>query len=324
MSAPAYVCNDTDDRAAWLAHRRLGVGGSDAPAILGISPFSSPAKVAAEKSGLLPDDDTETELMAWGRKVEPLLIETFLEDMEKAGQKGWTAKQSGALYRSTKPGREIMMTTLDGEVCDPAGRLGTIECKLKIFGAQEWERHGIPEHVVCQDQHATDVMDRPFSVVIGLLDGYRPRWKILERDDELLGDVIVPAELDFWQRWQDGEAFPLDVGPAAVNLDLVRRLYPEDKGTSIELKGPEYLAAATEWRLQAEARLAAEKAEKAAKAVLAGAIGDHTFGLLDNGTELSLKTTKKGPVTHKASTYRTLREVSAKQTAKRRGRRGRA
>ena len=285
--APDYICSDTADRSAWLEERRGGIGGSDAPAILGISPFSSPAKVAAEKSGLLPDGDTETELMAWGRKVEPLLIETFLDDMEKAGKKGWMAGHGGGLFRSRKPGREVMMATLDGWATDPAGRSGTIECKLKIFGAQEWDRHGIPDHVVCQTQHAADVLDRPFSVVIALLDGYRPRWKILERDDELLGDVIIPAELDFWQRWQDGEAFPLDVGPAAVNLDLVRRLYPEDKGTSIELKGDEYLAAAREWRLQAETRLAATKAEEAAKAVLAGAIGTNTYALLDNGTEPS-------------------------------------
>jgi putative phage-type endonuclease len=316
VSAPAFVC-DQSDRAAWLEHRRTGIGASEAPAILGISPFSSPAKLAAEKAGLVALNDTESELMAWGRKVEPLLLETFAEDMEKAGQKGWSVKLSGQLYRSTKPGREIMLSTLDGEVRDPAGRYGIAECKLKIFGAQEWERNGIPDHVIAQTQHAMDVMDVSFAVVIGLLDGYRPRWKIVERSQELLEDVIVPAELAWWEKYLAGEAFPMDQGPGHVNLDLVGRLYPDDDGSTVKLKGPLLLEVAEAWRGHAEVRLAATKAEEAAKAVLRQAIGDATYGILDNGQKLSLKTTKKGPVTQKATSFRTLREVAAKKGRRR-------
>jgi predicted phage-related endonuclease len=283
---------------------------------LGISPFSSPAKVAAEKSGLLPMGDEETELMAWGRKVEPLMVETFLEDMAAAGHKGWSAKTSGKMYRSQKPGREIMTTTLDGTVVDPDGRPGVMECKLKIFGSDEWVKHGIPDYVIAQTQHAVEVMDWSFSVVIGLLDGYRPRWKILERNDELIEDVIVPAELDFWRRWEAGEAFPLDQGPTGVNLNLVKRLYPEDNGKTVALKGEHYLAAARQWRTAALEKLAAKHTVEKSQAVLRDAMAGATYAILDNGTRLSLKTTKKKASVQSATSYRTLREMKHKASGR--------
>ena len=320
MIAPTFVCNDSN-RADWLEQRRSGIGGSDAPVCLGISPFSSRAKLAAEKQGLVPMGDEESELMSWGRKVEPLLIANFLDEMTAGGEKAWMAKPSGKLFRSAKPGREVMMSTPDGDVIDPAGRSGIIECKLKIFGAAEWDRFGVPEHVVAQSQHNADVKDADFALVLGLLDGYRPRWKVLERDDELVGDVIVPAELEFWEWMQAGEAFPIDEGPQAANDDLLRRLYPDDDGSTVRLEGARYVELAREWRMHAETRLAADKSEKSVKLILREALGGATYGLLDNGTELSLKTTKKAASMHKASSSRTLREVSPTQTAKRRGRR---
>ena len=211
-----------------------------------------------------------------------------------------------------------MMTTLDGIVRDPAGRVGIAECKLKIFGAQEWERTGVPDYVIAQTQHGMDVMDVSFSAVIGLLDGYRPRWKIVERSDELLGDVIVPAELAWWEKYLAGEAFPLDQGPGHVNLDLVRRLYPEDDGKTVKLKGAHLVEVATRWRAHAADRLAAEKLEKAAKVVLLEAIGTATYGVLDNGTRLSLKTQKRPEMLTKAATFRVLRETKPKSRGRKR------
>lgn len=314
MSAPTFLCDDSD-REVWLEHRRTGTTGTDCPGILGISPFTTPAKIAAQKAGLLPQDAAETELMAWGRKVEPLLIETFLDDMQKAGKKGWQARTSGKLYRCTAEGQGFMLATIDGQAVDPAGRAGVIECKLKIFGASEWEQEGIPDYVIAQTQHNGEVVDAAFCLVIGLLDGYRPRWKVMERARDLLDETIIPAERDFWARYQAGEAFPLDKGRPEVNLDLVRRLHPDDNGELVKLEGPALLKAARDWKHQSGVRLAAEKLEKAAKAVVSGAIGDATYGVLDDGTQLSWKSQTKPAGTHKSSSSRVLR-VDSEKTAR--------
>jgi len=315
MSAPQFICADAD-RDAWLEARRTGIGGSEAPGVIGISPFTTPAKIAAVKRGQLPPgDDVETELMRWGRLVEPLLLETFVADMERAGKKGWSAKVSGKLYRSTRAGREMMIVTVDGQAVDPKGRAGNVECKLKIFGAKEWESEGIPEHVIVQTLHGRDVLDAPFSVVIGLLDGYRPRWKILERDDEqeqLVGDVIVPAEQDFWRRYEAGEPFPMDVGRPEVNAAVLRRLHPTDDGKAIQLVGQEHVDLAREWRRLANERRELEKREKAAALELQRRMGDASYAILDDGTPLANKLIEVKAHQRKASRYRRLDEVTSK------------
>jgi predicted phage-related endonuclease len=246
------------------------------------------------------------------------MLQMFADEMEREGHKGWQVKLSGRMYRSTKPGREVMTATMDGQATDPAGRVGVVECKLKIFGASEWERHGIPDYVVAQGQHQADVVDGPFTLVLALLGGYRLRWRVLERDDELLGDVIVPAELDFWERYQAGEAFPIDEGAPDANADLLRRLYPEDDGTTVTLLGQEWVDAARQWRLHATAEGAHKKQAKVLKSKLQGAMGNASFAKLDGGATLSNLTVRKGEQHHKATTYRVLREVAPKKTGRRR------
>ncbi len=308
---PDFICDDSD-RGAWLEARRSGIGGSDAPVILGISSWkeSSIATLAHEKRGLLPNDEEQSELAAWGHVVEGPLLDRFIADKEKAGEKGWEAKLSGKLFRCTTPGREFMIATLDGQVKDPAGRVGTAQCKLK-FNGSEWEREGVPEDVIAQCQHEAAVADVPFFVVLVLLDRYRPRWKVIERDDEMLGDVIVPAERDFWTKLQAGEAFPLGVeGRTEADASLMKHLYPDDDGKTIDLEGEDWIAIASEWRQHAALAGSETMLAKELKTRLQVAMGTSTFARLDNGTVLSNKTVRKGAVQHKPSQYRTLKEMS--------------
>lgn len=311
MPEPTLVCDSNLDRDRWLEERRKGIGASDAPAILGLSPFASPLSIAASKQGLAPDpEDQESELQRWGRFVEAPMIAAFAEET------GWEAETSGKLYRSTEPGREFMMVTLDG-VCRATdgphkGKIGGIECKLKIFGADEWEREGVPEHVRCQNQHGMGVMGWDFFVTLGLLDGYRLRWKTIDRNDELIGDVIVPAERDFWRRIQTGEPIPADLGPTDASARALKRLHPRDTGQTIRLAGPEWLKRLDDWNAaKAEAKAASEAADRH-KLALVQAIGAATFAVLDDGRKLSLKTTDKAGYPVKPTTFRTLREVAGR------------
>lgn len=314
---PDFICDDSD-RAVWLEARRSGVGGSDCPIVLGISSWkeSSVAMLANEKRGLLPINEEQTELQEWGHVVEGPLLARFLRDKEKAGEKGWDAKLSGKLYRCATPGRDFMIATLDGQVKDPAGRVGTAQCKLKYNGA-EWERSGVPDDVLAQCQHEAAVADAPFFVVLVLLDRYRPRWKVIERDDEMLGDVIVPAERNFWNRLQSGEPFPLGVeGRPEADASLLRYLHPNDDGTTIKLEGDDWLYVVRQWRSVASVASDNTKLAKELKTRIQAAMGSSTFARFDNGTVLSNKTTSKGAATHKASTYRSLKEMTDKAARK--------
>lgn len=305
MNAPTLVVNEHADRDAWLEARRTGIGSSDAPAILGIpGAFGSAYKISALKLGLLgPEDDDESELLKWGHYSEGPMIEAFSDET------GWSAKRSGDMFRSGDPERDFQLATIDGVCQRDDGKVGGIECKLKIFGADEWERDGVPDFVVCQTQHTMGVMGWDWMVVLALLDGYRLRWKIVERQDDVIGDVIVPSERTFWQRILDGELADASIGRPDATADALKRLYPEDSGATIALEGDEYLRALAEWQQARDDEKAAKRRKDAAKNLLVAGMKDATFAQLDNGSMLTLKTTRRGEFVTKASSFRVLRQA---------------
>ena len=66
------------DRINWLELRRNAIGGSDAAAILGLSKWSSPLAVYADKLGLVPERE-DNEAMRQGRDLEEYVASRFTE-----------------------------------------------------------------------------------------------------------------------------------------------------------------------------------------------------------------------------------------------------
>ncbi len=67
-------------REDWLSYRRLGIGGSDVAAIMGISPFATNRDVYYNKIGVMPA--IEEEEANWvakevGHRLEDLVAEIF-------------------------------------------------------------------------------------------------------------------------------------------------------------------------------------------------------------------------------------------------------
>ena len=63
----------------WLEYRRRGIGGSDAAAILGISPFATARDLYYDKLKIVPFDDSESNWVAkkMGHLLEDLVAEIF-------------------------------------------------------------------------------------------------------------------------------------------------------------------------------------------------------------------------------------------------------
>lgn len=79
----------------WLKLRKQGIGGSDAGAVCGVNPYSSPMKVFRDKTS----DETEeinNEAVRQGNDLEDYVAQRF---MEAAGKK---VRRSNAMYRSEK------------------------------------------------------------------------------------------------------------------------------------------------------------------------------------------------------------------------------
>src|SRR5262245_60175121 len=67
------------NREDWLRKRMSGIGGSDAPAALGMSQWKTPLALYMEKRGETPLLEIETEPMRWGKLVEPLIRQEYAE-----------------------------------------------------------------------------------------------------------------------------------------------------------------------------------------------------------------------------------------------------
>jgi len=302
MSAAIPICHDSD-RESWLKARQEGIGGSDAPAILGQSRFAGPAKIAAIKLGYQVDDDSESELLKWGRLVEAPMMQALQEET------GIEATVDGTMYRCQIPGREFMQATLDGTARvdhDPVG----IECKLAYWTASDWDR-GVPAAVNTQVQHQMAVLDLRASYVLVLLDGYRFRWSRVERDDAFIEEQLVPMETMFWEKIQAGEIVPPTMAAPDREYEALKKLFPDHvEGKIKHLEGPEWIDVHDRWKVNKAAASQAEKAAKGYRNQLIAEIGDAEFGQLDDGTRLSLRQQTRAEHVVRKSKFRVLREVS--------------
>lgn len=110
---------DTRDmsHSAWLEARRAGIGGSDAAAILGASPWATPLSVWADKQGLTAEKP-DTIAMRFGRDAEEIVARWFAEDTGK------TVARCNAILQH--PEHPFMLANIDRQI---RGERAGLECK---------------------------------------------------------------------------------------------------------------------------------------------------------------------------------------------------
>src|SRR5262245_31903638 len=113
------------DREAWLEARRTGIGASDAPGVLGVSPWSSPFTVYCDKLGIerRPEDATHrSERLKWGALLQDPI----------ARELGNRLKLKIAIHAPTTIWRNRaepwLLASLDGET-SMDGQPGAVEIK---------------------------------------------------------------------------------------------------------------------------------------------------------------------------------------------------
>ena len=89
-------------REEWLKLRRSGIGGSDAGAICGLNPYSSPMSVYRDKT-CEELSDIDNEAMRQGRDLEDYVARRFMEDT------GLKVRRSNMLYRSEEQEVKLFM-----------------------------------------------------------------------------------------------------------------------------------------------------------------------------------------------------------------------
>lgn len=252
-------------REEWLGVRSRGMGGSDAAPAAGLSPWTPPIALWAEKRGLGVAPREETRQMHWGHLHEPTIAAEF------------TARH---------PELEVIHDTrmfqhpdLPWMIASPDRRLG-VEGVLEIKtvdkdAASEWDE-GPPVHYVCQVLHYFEVMGARFGFIAALIGGNDYREFVVERDEAAIGSIIRIEDV-FWNVNVLQGVEPRIVGTDAEARWLGKR-YPGNAGQDILLP-PEILDDLAELR-----RIKAELKEyEDAKTYLENKIkaymGDATEGL---------------------------------------------
>lgn len=207
-------------RDQWLAARRHGIGGSDALAVLGLSPYSSRYSVWAEKSGLLKDD-RDNEAMAWGRKLEPIIAEEF------EARTGIRTTTCGLMRHTDRPWQiaSVDRLTDDG---------GVLEIKTtSAYRAGDWSDDQIADAAEAQLQHYLAVTGLDHGYAAALIGGQRLEIRHVTRDDRLIR-VLTDAEAELWDMVQQGTPPALDGSDATARA--LAQLYPgADPGRTVEL-----------------------------------------------------------------------------------------
>ena len=189
----------------WLEHRKLGIGGSDASVVCGVSKYKSPVELWMEKTGQLPPQEAG-EAAYWGTQLETIVRDEFTK------RTGIEITKPTVILQSEE--HPFMLANLDG-ICEVPD-VGTCIFEAKTasaYKAGEWES-AIPDEYMLQVQHYMAVTGYQGAYIAVLIGGNTFRWKFIERDEELIS-ILIELESAFWNHVQDRTPPPLDGSDAS-------------------------------------------------------------------------------------------------------------
>ena len=180
----------------WLEYRRLGIGGSDAAAVLGISPFLTGRDLYYDKLKIVsPGDDANWVAKESGQLLEPLVAKIF------EYRTGLKAYRRPFMYRH--PQYPWMLADLDYMVDLPNGKTAILECKTtNSFGRENWWYNGseiIPLNYEAQGRHYMSVMniDRVYFCCYYTNTAEDAIIRSIDRDSTYERELIALEE-NFW------------------------------------------------------------------------------------------------------------------------------
>ncbi len=207
----------------WLEWRRKGIGGSDASIVCGVNRYKSPLELWLDKTGQIPFGEAG-EAAYWGTQLEPFVKREFTK------RTGIEIREVKQLLQSEE--HPFMLATLDGVCYDPNFGECVFEAKTaSVYKAQEWE-NTIPDEYMLQIQHYMAVTGYPATYIAVLIGGNSFKWKLIERDEELIS-MLIELESKFWEKVKNGTPPPVDGSDACA--DFLAKKFSESTKTEIQL-----------------------------------------------------------------------------------------
>jgi putative phage-type endonuclease len=182
----------------WKAFRRNKIGASDAPIIMGVSPYKTPLQLWEEK--VLERDDKENASMKFGNENEAHIL--------KLVEKKFGKKFKPQVLQSSLYGWQI--ASLDGISKDKT----VIEIKCN-----NEEAHGMVAQGKCPDKYFPQIQHQAFVAGVQSvinISFHKDDLQYLEIGaDETYQDDLLAKESEFWERMVNFDP------PPATDRDLV-------------------------------------------------------------------------------------------------------
>lgn len=182
----------------WLARRKNSIGGSDAAAVVGLNPYSSPYALWAEKTGKVPGfgGNIATEV---GTYLEEFIAQKFAAETGKK-----VRRCNNIIYNPDYPFAHV---NIDRDV---VGEDAGLECKstselnLKKFIGGEF-----PANYYVQCVHSLAVTGKKRWYLAVLIGNKEFKWFTIERDEGEIA-ALMAAEAEFWEYVKKDVPPPVD------------------------------------------------------------------------------------------------------------------
>ena len=286
--------------------RRLGIGGSDVAAILGLDPFGRQAidvfydklPELAEEHGFVPATvDAESDAIILGNCLEAGIAEAY---SLRTGRK---IRRSNKNH--THPKYTFLRAFVDRLI---VGERRGLEIKNVGYRmASKWGPSGtdeVAEYYLPQVHHYMLVLDYPVWDVAAAIGGNEIRIYTIERDPEW-DEIIIDACSEFWGYVERKEPPPIDLGSPYAS-DTVKRVYTGTNGSTVYLDETVMYWA----KVMGDAKEHIKRYQKAvdtAKAHILYMMGDASIGVLPDGTGFTRKLVRRKGYKVQAKEYIDLR-----------------
>lgn len=287
-------------REEWLMARRKGIGGSDAPILLGQDRDRGAADLWLDKVDGR-ESTPSTERMKWGIRQEPGIRAGYAEDSGReviAPESPYTIVRRAAIpWLTYSPDGTQYSTDFEGP--------GVLQIKnVGVDQRRKWDA-GPPEKYIVQLQHEMMVSGWGWGTLVALFGGNECAWWDVEANEDFW-EAMLPVEADFWGHVERQECPPVDSHLRSA-LDTLRRLYPNSEASTIVLGGSRWTDL-LDRIVNAEIHIKEFQAEiDEAKAAIQAEMKSAEAAVLEDGRVITWKTQSRKEYTVKASTSRVFR-----------------
>ena len=221
--APQVLVDTADlSEAEWLQYRRLGIGGSDAAAVLGISPWTTLRDLYYDKRGIVSaiDDEDNWVQLEVGHLLEDLVGRIF------AKRTGFKIVRVKKMFQH--PHHPFMLADIDFLVELPDDSYAILECKTTNYNAKDkWWDNGkevVPAYYIAQGRHYMAVLNVSRVYYCCLYANNEDSAIIRYIDRDLMYEAeLIYLEEDFWANNVLAEVPPPYVEDGDLVVESVRR-----------------------------------------------------------------------------------------------------